>query len=119
MTLPVPVPDGAELPKPAGYRILIAIAKKEEKVGSILLPEQFRKAEETASIVGCVLDMGPLAYQDENKFPTGPWCQVGDWVIFRAYSGTRLKIGEQEFRLINDDTVEGVVDDPRRIERAY
>jgi co-chaperonin GroES (HSP10) len=56
---------------------------------------------------------------DQDKFPTGPWCNVGDWVIFRSYSGTRLKIGEQEFRLINDDTVEAVVEDPRTIDRAY
>lgn len=119
MSLPVPVPEGADMPQPAGYRILIAIAKKEEKIGSIITPEQWRKAEETASIVGCVIAMGPTAYMDEDKFPTGPWCAVGDWVIFRSYSGTRLRIGEQEFRLINDDTVEAVVEDPRTIDRAY
>lgn len=119
MTLPVPVPEGADMPQPAGYRILIAIVKKEEKIGSIITPEQWRKAEETASIVGCVISLGSLAYSDPDKFPTGPWCKEGDWVIFRSYSGTRLKVGEQEFRLINDDTVEAVVDDPRTISRAY
>jgi co-chaperonin GroES (HSP10) len=62
--------------------------------------------------------MGDLCYKDENKFPTGAWCQEGDWVLFRAYSGSRIKIHGREFRLINDDTVEAVVDDPRGIYRA-
>lgn len=117
-TLPVEVNEDA-LPKPQGYRILIAIPKKDEKIGSIITPEQWRKAEETASIYGCVVSMGPDAYLDQQKYPTGPWCQIGDWVVFRSYSGTRLKVGGQEFRLINDDTVEAVVSDPRQIERAY
>lgn len=116
-TLPVEVNDDA-LPKPRGYKILIAIPKKDEKVGNIFIPEQLRKAEETASIYGCVVAMGPDAYLDETKYPTGAWCGIGDWVVFRSYSGTRLKIAGQEFRLINDDTVEAVVDDPRNIERA-
>jgi co-chaperonin GroES (HSP10) len=59
-----------------------------------------------------------MAYGDEKKFPTGPWCKVGDWVVFRAYSGTRVKIHGREFRLINDDTVEAVVEDPRGVVRA-
>lgn len=117
MTLPVEVNEEA-LPKPQGYRILIAIPKKDEKIGSIITPEKWRAAEETASICGCVIAMGPDAYLDETKYPTGPWCGVGDWVVFRSYSGTRLKVCGQEFRLINDDTVEAVVDDPRGIERA-
>lgn len=116
-TLPVEVNEEA-LPKPQGYRILIAIPKKDEKVGSIITPEAWRKAEETASIYGCVIALGPDAYLDDDKYPTGPWCKVGDWVVFRSYSGTRLKVGGQEFRLINDDTVEAIVDDPRNIERA-
>lgn len=119
MTLPVEVPDDVKLPEPSGYRILIAIAKKEEKIGSILTPDQWRKAEETASIVGCVISLGPDAYADPDKYPSGPWCKEGDWVIFRSYSGTRLKMEGVEYRLINDDTVEAVVDDPRKVERAY
>ena len=70
------------------------------------------------AIVGFVLKMGDLAYADEKKFPTGPWCKQGDWVVFRAYSGTRIKIYGQEFRIINDDSVEAVVDDPRGIARV-
>jgi co-chaperonin GroES (HSP10) len=62
--------------------------------------------------------MGSDCYKDESKFPTGPWCKEGDWVVMRAFSGTRISIHGKEFRLINDDTVEAVVDDPRGIQRA-
>lgn len=117
MSLPVELDEDA-LPVPAGYRILIAIPKKDEKIGSILTPDEWRKREETASIVGCVIRIGPDAYKDQDKYPTGPWCEVGDWVVFRSYSGTRLSVKGQEFRLINDDTVEGVVSDPTAIVRA-
>jgi co-chaperonin GroES (HSP10) len=118
MTLPVEVPEGIVLPQPKGYKILIAIPKRDEKIGNILTPTQWQKAEETASIYGMVISVGDTAYLDPDKFPTGPWCQPGDWVIFRSYSGTRLKVEGVEYRLINDDTVEAVVDDPRKIERA-
>jgi len=117
MSLPVDVNEEA-LPVPAGYRILIAIPPRDDKIGSIYLPDSLKDKEQTASIVGCVMRLGPDAYLDQDKYPSGPWCTVGDWVVFRAYSGTRIKIDGQEFRLINDDTVEGVVDDPRKIVRA-
>jgi len=84
----------------------------------VYIPEERRSAEETASIVGFVIKMGDLCYQDESKFPTGPWCKEGDWVMFRAYSGTRFKVHSAEFRLINDDTVEAVVQDPRGVRRV-
>lgn len=118
MTLPVEKVSDAILPKPTGYKILIAIPKKEAKIGSIHLPEQFRKAEETASIYGMVVALGPDTYRDLDKYPSGPWCQEGDWVVFRSYSGTRMVVEGVEYRLINDDTVEAVVDDPRQLERA-
>ena len=118
MTLPVEKVSDAILPKPTGYKILIAMPKKEEKIGSIITPDQWRKAEETASIYGCVISLGPDAYLNPEKFPSGPWCQEGDWVVFRSYSGTRMVVEGIEYRLINDDTVEAVVDDPRKLERA-
>jgi co-chaperonin GroES (HSP10) len=65
-----------------------------------------------------VLKVGPEAYADADKFPSGPYCKEGDFVIFRSYSGTRFKVAGKEFRIINDDTVEAVVDDPRGYERA-
>lgn len=107
------------LPDPVGFRILIAIPEKDEKTdGGILLPEDMRKREEAASIVGMVLKMGPDAYADAERFPNGPWCKEGDFIVMRSYSGTRLEIHGQEFRIINDDSVEAVVEDPRGIKRA-
>lgn len=112
------------LPEPKGYKILIAIPKLEEKFenSSLIRPDNLSKKEETATVVGMVVKLGSLAYKDEEKFPDGPWCKEGQFILMRAYSGTRFKVsteeGEQEFRLINDDVVEAVVDDPRGITRA-
>jgi co-chaperonin GroES (HSP10) len=108
-----------QLPEPTGYRILIAIPDKEEKTeGGILKAQETLHYEEVSSIVGFVMKMGPDCYKDETRFPTGPWCQVGDFVLFRAFSGTRIKIHGKELRIINDDNVEAVVDDPRGIEKV-
>ena len=68
--------------------------------------------------MGQVVAMGESAYQDSARFPNGPWCQVGDVVLIRSYAGTRLKIGDTEFRVINDDTVEAVIKEPSIVERA-
>jgi co-chaperonin GroES (HSP10) len=109
----------AKLPEPKGYRILIAIPEVSQKTeGGVFIPDERRNAEETASLVGYVLKVGSEAYADANRFPTGPWCKEGDFVIFRSYSGTRFKVMGKEFRLINDDTVEAVVEDPRGYSRA-
>lgn len=113
------VSDKEQLPAPKGYKLLIALPEIEKKTaGGIYIPDQLRDAEKTASIYGNVIAMGDDAYRDEDKFPSGPFCEVGDWVVFRSYSGTRLKVNGQEFRLINDDSVEAVVKDPRQISRA-
>lgn len=109
----------AKLPQPKGYRILIAIPEISKTTkGGVYIPDERRNAEETASLVGLVLRVGSEAYADANRFPSGPWCKEGDFVIFRSYSGTRFKVLGQEFRLINDDTVEAVVEDPRGYTRA-
>jgi len=101
-------------PEPKGYKLLIAIPELQEKTaGGVILPDELKDREHTACIVGYVSAVGSDCYKDEDKFPSGPYCKEGDWVIFRSYSGIRLKVGSQEFRLINDDTVEAVVDDPR------
>ena len=111
--------QATQLPEPTGYRILIAIPDKEEKTeGGILKAQETLHYEEVSSIVGFVMKMGPDCYKDETRFPTGPWCQVGDFVLFRSFSGTRIKIHGKELRMINDDNVEAVVDDPRGIEKA-
>jgi co-chaperonin GroES (HSP10) len=113
-----------KMPVPMGYKILIAIPKLDQTFenSSIVRPDHILKKEETATVVGLVVTLGSLAYKDMDKFPDGPWCKEGDFVLMRAYSGTRFKLiekeGEQEFRLINDDQVEAVVADPRGITRA-
>jgi len=106
-----------KIPVPAGYKLLIKPLEVKEKTDAgIYMPDALKNAEQTASVIGFVVKAGPDAYQDESKFPNGPYCE--DFVIFRSYSGTRFKIDKQEFRLINDDTVEAVVDDPRGYARV-
>jgi co-chaperonin GroES (HSP10) len=98
---------------------LIALPDVEEKTeGGILKATETIRNETVATVVGFVLKLGPDAYKDEKRFPTGAYCKEGDWVVFRAYSGTRVKIHGKEFRIINDDSVEAVVDDPRGVERV-
>ena len=65
-----------------------------------------------------MMKVGPEAYADEKRFPSGPWCKEGDWIVMRAYSGTRIRVHGQEFRIINDDSVEAVVDNPMGVVRA-
>jgi len=110
----------ASIPKPVGYRVLIALPNVEDTFGEsgLLKAESTRREEYILSTVGSVLDMGEQAYSDKERFPTGPWCKVGDHVMFRANTGTRFKVGNQEFRLMNDDSIEAVVDDPRAVSRA-
>ena len=86
--------------------------------GGIIKAAETLKVEEIGSICGFVLKMGADAYKDEKRFPNGAYCQEGDWVLMRSYSGTRFKVHGKEFRLINDDSVEAVVDDPRGIEKV-
>ncbi len=103
-----------QIPKPTGFRILVAIPEiKETTEGGIIKPDSVLKSEEVSTMVVQVVDMGPDAYQDKERFPNGPYCQIGAFVLIRAYSGTRFKIHEREFfRVINDDSVEAVVEDP-------
>ena len=108
-----------KVPEPTGYKLLIKPLEVKEKTDSgIYMPDALKSAEQTASVIGFVVKAGPDAYKDTDKFPNGPYCKEGDFVIFRSYSGTRCKIEKQEFRLINDDNVEAVVQDPRGITRA-
>ena len=109
----------AKLPEPKGYKLLIAIPELDGKTeGGVYMPDALTKMEETASIIGYVISVGSEAYSDKERFPNGPWCEAGDFVIFRSYSGTRFKVTGKEFRIINDDTVEAVVEDPRGYTRV-
>jgi len=109
----------AKLPEPKGFKILIAVPELDGKTeGGVIMPDALKSMEETASIIGFVIKTGPEAYTDKERFPSGPYCEEGDFVIFRSYSGTRFKVMGKEFRIINDDTVEAVVEDPRGYSRA-
>ena len=109
----------SQLPKPTGYKLLIALPDPEEKTeGGILKASQTLQDEEIGSIVGFVITMGPDAYKSTDRFPSGPYCKEGDWIMMRSYSGTRFKVHGKEFRLINDGSVEGVVEDPRGVAKA-
>jgi co-chaperonin GroES (HSP10) len=119
-TLPTTAEEKAtQLPQPSGYHILVAIPEIEAKYDSgIIKADSTMHYEEVLSTVFFVVKMGPDCYKDASRFPSGPWCKEGDFVLARPNSGTRLKIHGREFRLINDDSVEGTVDDPRGISRA-
>jgi co-chaperonin GroES (HSP10) len=107
-----------QLPDPSGYHILCAIPEIDETFDSgIIKADITRQHEELLTTVLWVMKMGPDCYQDKARFPSGPWCKVGDFVLVRPHTGSRLKIHGQEFRLINDDSVEGTVQDPRGISR--
>jgi co-chaperonin GroES (HSP10) len=107
-----------QLPKPSGYRILCAIPEQEKEFESgIVKADETVRNEETLTTVLFVVELGPDCYKDTNRFPSGPWCKKGDFVLVRPYAGSRLVIHGREFRMINDDSVEGIVDDPRGIKR--
>ena len=113
------VKKASQLPVPKGFRILCAVPHVEEEFeGGIIKADDTKRVEEQTTVVLFVVKMGDLAYKDTDRFPTGPWCKEGDFVLTRPYSGTRVVIHGREFRIINDDTVEAVVDDPRGIRRA-
>ena len=107
------------LPEPKGFRILCAVPHVEEEFeGGIIKADDTKRVEEQTTVVLFVVKLGNLAYKDAERFPTGAWCKEGDFVLTRPYSGTRVVIHGREFRVINDDTVEAVVEDPRGIRRA-
>ncbi len=107
------------MPEPVGYQLQILLPKDETVTdGGVIKPDLLVDRERTATIVGFVHSMGVDAYKDTTRFPSQiPWCKVGDWVIFSAFVGTRVKVGKQEIRFINDDCVQAVVEDPRGIKR--
>jgi co-chaperonin GroES (HSP10) len=120
-----PSPDSLPewMPKPVGYSLLVAMPQEQEKTdGGVYIPDELKKREQLQSQVAYVMASGVEAYCDVGKFPYGPWCKPGDWVLIKAYSGTRFTIktekGNQEFRLINDDQVQAVCPEPGVVKRA-
>lgn len=116
----VPIEERAkQLPDPSGYRILCGIPEVEEKTaGGIFKADETMKFEELTTPVLFVIKLGPDAFKDEKRFPSGPWCKEGDFILTRPHAGSRVKIHGREFRIINDDSVEAVVEDPRGISRG-
>lgn len=109
-----------QLPKPKGYKILVTLPPVEEEIGDtgLIKSAQSMYHEQLLTNVLFVVELGDMCYSDKERFPSGPWCHKGDFVMCRANTGTRFKIHGTEFRLINDDSVEAVVQDPRGIERV-
>ena len=110
----------AAIPTPVGYKLLIALPQIEETFGDsgIIKADTTVRQEHLLSSVGLVIDMGAEAYTDKERYPSGPWCKTGDYVMFRVNSGTRFKVGKQEYRVLNEDSIDAVVPNPRAIKRA-
>ncbi len=106
----------SQLPVPSGWRLLVLpFSPREKTKGGVLIAQESLDKLRIATNCGYVISMGPLAYHDKEKFPTGPWCKTGDWVIFARYAGSRLPIEGGEVRILNDDEVLGTIKDPESV----
>ena len=117
--VPIEKKEHSKLPQPTGWRILVLPFKMGEKTkGGIHITESTLERQQVASTCGLVLAMGPNCY-DKEKFPEGPWCKKGDWVIFARYAGSRIQIDGGEVRLLNDDEVLATIENPEEIYHQY
>ena len=104
------------IPKPTGWRVVVLPFKPPRKTkGGLLLAEQAIEKQQVATVCGYVVDTGPLAYADTEKFPDGAWCKKGDWVVFARYAGARINIEGGEIRILNDDEILATISDPEDI----
>jgi len=104
------------IPKPTGWRLVVLPFKPPRKTkGGLLLAEQAIEKQQVATVCGYVVDTGPLAYADTEKFPDGAWCKKGDWVVFARYAGARINIEGGEIRILNDDEILATIADPEDI----
>jgi co-chaperonin GroES (HSP10) len=105
-----------ELPEPSGWRLLVLpFTPKDKTKGGLIISQESLDRLRIATNCGYVLKMGPQAYHDKERYPTGPWCKKGDWVIFARYAGSRLPIEGGEVRILNDDEVLGTIPDPESV----
>ena len=112
--------EATQLPQPTGWRILVLPFKMKEKTeGGVLLGQDAVERQQVASQCGNVLAMGSECYGDKKRYPSGPWCKVGDWVVFARYAGSRIEIEGGEVRLLNEDEVLGTIQDPKSILHKY
>jgi co-chaperonin GroES (HSP10) len=104
------------LPQPTGYRLLIIpYYPAQQTKGGLYVPDQVRDREAFATVAAYVVRLGPDAYKDSQKFPTGPWCNEKDWVLIGRYAGNRFKVEGLEVRIINDDNIIATILDPKDI----
>ena len=112
--------ESTKLPQPTGWRILVLPFKMGEKTkGGILMGQDTLEKQQVASQCGNVLAMGPDCYRDKDRYKEGPWCKVGDWVMFARYAGSRIKIEGGEVRLLNDDEILATIKNPEDILHEY
>ena len=113
-------PEESQLPSPTGWRIMVLPFQPKVKTkGGILLAESALERQQIGTVCGLVLKMGPDCYRDKERYPEGPWCKKGDWVIFARYAGSRLKIEGGEIRILNEDEILGTIQDPEMILHEY
>ena len=104
------------LPKPVGYRLLVRpYSGKKKTKGGIYLSEKTQETIQMTTVVGLVVKMGDLCYQDKTKFPTGPWCKEGQFIVYGRYAGARFKTKYGEHRILNDDEIIGTINKPEDI----
>lgn len=109
----------AAMPIPCGFKVLVVMPEVETTFGSGLVKtDDTIKAETTMSVVALVVQLGPDAYMDKERFPSGPYCKPGDYVLIAPYQGQRFCVGKKEFRLLNDDSILGIAADPRSYRRV-
>ena len=112
--------EKAKLPEPTGWRLIVLPFKMDEKTkGGIIMNESTLEKQQVASQCGNVLAMGPQCYTDKERYPEGPWCKVGDWVIFARYAGSRIQIEGGEIRLLNEDEILATIKNPEDILHIY
>ena len=112
--------EKAKLPEPTGWRLIVLPFKMDERTkGGIIMNETTLEKQQVASQCGNVLAMGPQCYTDKERYPEGPWCKVGDWVIFARYAGSRIQIEGGEIRLLNEDEILATIKNPEDILHKY
>jgi chaperonin GroES len=112
--------ENKKLPKPTSWRLLVLPFRIDEKTkGGVLLGSETLDRQQVASQCGNVLAMGPDCYMDKERYPHGPWCKIGDWVIFARYAGSRIEIEGGEIRMLNDDEILATVKNPEDILHKY
>ena len=117
--VPIEKKEHSKLPQPTGWRLLVLPFKMNEKTkGGVIMTESTLERQQVASTCGLVLAMGSQCY-DKEKFPDGPWCKKGDWVIFARYAGSRIQIDGGEVILLNDDEVLATIENPEEIYHQY